>query len=66
MSQQAGPVMKCVCVSEAAPGAIEAVVSPSRDDVHVVVPDVLVAVRLVVLTRGDAVAAECRLHGDGR
>ena len=58
--------MQLVCVSEAAAGTVETVVSPSREDVHVVVPDVLVAVGLVVLTRRDAVAAEGRLHGDGR
>ncbi len=66
LSQQACSVMKFVRVSEAAPGAVETIISPSWDDVHVVVPDVLVAVGLVVLTRGNAVAAECRLHGDGR
>ncbi len=65
-SQQTGSVTKFLYVSEAAPGAVEAIISPSRHDVHVIVPDVLVAVGLVVLTRGDTVAAECRLHGDGR
>lgn len=55
-----------LCVSEAAPGTVEAIISPPRDDVHVVMPDVLVSVGLVVLTRGDAVASECRLHGYGR
>ena len=66
LSQQTGTVTKFLCVSEAAPGTVEAIISPSWDDVHVVMPDVLVSVGLVVLTRGDAVAAECRLHGDGR
>ena len=65
-SQQTGSVTEFLYVSEAAPGTVEAIISPSRHDVHVIVPDVLVAVGLVVLTRGDTVAAECRFHGYGR
>jgi hypothetical protein len=58
--------MEFVCVSEAAAGTVETIISPSWEDVHVVVPDVLVAIRLVVLTSRDAVAAEGGPHGDGR
>ena len=57
--------MDFVCVSKAAAGTVETIIPPSWEDVHVVVPYVLVAVRLVVLTSRDAVAAEGCLHGDG-
>lgn len=65
LSQQLGSVMEFVCVSEAAAGTVETIVPPSWEDVHVIVPYVLAAVGLVVLTSRDGVAAEGCLHGDG-
>lgn len=65
LSQQAGSVVEFVCVGEVAAGFVETIIPPSREYVHVVVPDVLVAVGLVVLKRRDAVAAEGHLHSYG-
>src|SRR5687768_3136337 len=54
------PDLFCRCGT--AVEAIEVIVGEPREDVQVVVPDVLVARRLVVLTGGHAVALERALH----